>query len=576
MSTDSSRRAVLTGVVGLVLGVVLALVVAGPDPAGLVTALPGYENDDGRNAVYLHHQVHAALLAGRLDLSDPYQFFPVGTPLLHMHGGNVLEMLVSGVARLLAPFPAWLSIGALAWIPLNLLAFLPLGLRLWERPVPALAGAVTWAVAPVALHQIAAGRLTQVALVGLPLAVLGLLDIAERGGRRAWLTAGLGMALTGIGYWFSAMFLCFVAPLFAVHGVRTRGLRATALDLVRAAGVCLVAVSPWVLALGWPRLTGQWTPKPRLDGRFLSPVFSDALQLAGPQPDGLVGWLPIAVGAGALASLALGRRRLLWVGAAALCIVFALGPAQDLGGTRWLLPSYPIWRLVPGLDRMVHPDRWLGVGALFLSVLAIDGLARRPGWQAWLSALVPAGVVAQLLSAGIAPLDRWTWDPPEIWHAVAARPETGAIAVVPIFESHETCAWQPLHDRPLLGGMGEFHAGNMPDAYRDYIGRSPLLVDLWALGKHHERPVRPFQADLDQLREDGFDTVVLDQAAWDAWPRRVRDPVQALTDALGPPIVQTADGAAWLLPETGRAGTPALRRPFGTEGPAGPDPKAGQ
>ncbi len=563
--TRARTRHAAVGIVGMVLGVALALVVAGPDPAGLAVALPGYENDDGRNAVYLHHQVHAALAAGRFDLSDPAQFFPVGTPLLQMHGGNVLEMVVSGVARAFAPFPAWLSIGALAWIPLNLLAFLPLGLRLWARPIPALAGAATWAMSPVALHQIAAGRLTQVALVGLPLAVLGLLDVAERGGRRAWVTAGLGMALTGVGYWFSAVFLCFVAPLFLVHGTRERGLRATVLDLGRAGATCLAAISPWLVGLGWPRLTGQWTPTPRLDGRFLSPVFSDALQLAGEQPDGLVGWLPVAVAAGALATLVLGRRRGLWVGAAGICVVFALGPAQDIAGTRWLLPSYPFWRAVPGLDRMVHPDRWLGVGALFLAVLAVDGLARRPGWQAWLTALVPLGLVAQILSAGIAPLDRWVCDPPDIWRAVAARPEAGAIAVVPIFESHETCAWQPLHERPLLGGMGEFHAGNMPDAYRDYIGSSPLLVDLWALGKHHERPAKPFQADLDRLRQDGFDTIVLDRAAWDDWPRRVRDPVQALSDALGPPVIQTSDGAAWLLPESGRAG-----------GPAGPDPKAGR
>ena len=560
---------------GLGLGLLCALVAAGADPGGLADALPGFENDDSRNAVYLHHQVHEALGAGRLDLSDPSQLFPTGTPLLQLHGGNVLEFLVSGVARALLPWPAWLSAAALAWIPLNLLAFLPLGLRVWERRGPALAAGAAWAMGPVLIGQIGAGRLTQVALVGLPLAVLGLLDVAERGGRRAWILAGVGMALTGIGYWFHAQFMLVLAPAFAVHAVRQRGLRDAARDLSKAAALTLLLISPWLVALAAPRLLGHWTPRPPMTAAFMSPVFADALQLAGPQPRGLEGWLPMVLGLAAGLGLWRGRRRGLWLTGALVCIGFALGPAQDIGGTRWLLPSFPMWRWVPGFDRMLHPDRWLEVGGLFVVLLAGEGLARLPGRAAWATWGLPVGVIGQQLLSGGLPLDRWQFEVPEVWEAVAARPETGAIAVVPVLGAQRTCAWQHTHARPLLGGMLENQPGALPPAQRTFISSSPLLVDLWALGRESERVGAPWTVDLNMLREAGFDTVVLDRAAWDEGPPRRGDPERAISAALGAPVVSTGDGAVWLLPTTGRAGTPRDVRTLRLEGPPGPDPKAG-
>ena len=89
------------------LGVVLCCAVMGPNIATLGMALPGYFNDDWANGIYLHHQVHDALVSGRFDLSDPQQFYPVGYNPVHSNGGNILEMLVSGVTRLLLPWPLW-------------------------------------------------------------------------------------------------------------------------------------------------------------------------------------------------------------------------------------------------------------------------------------------------------------------------------------------------------------------------------------------------------------------------------------------------------------------------------------
>ena len=93
----------------LLAGVAATAVLMVPTFAPLRDGLLGYYNDDWANGVYLHHQVHDALMAGRFDLSDPSQFFPFGYNPVHSNGGNILEMVVSGVFRLFAPWPLWLS-----------------------------------------------------------------------------------------------------------------------------------------------------------------------------------------------------------------------------------------------------------------------------------------------------------------------------------------------------------------------------------------------------------------------------------------------------------------------------------
>ena len=87
-------------IVAIALGIGLCAAVMGGAWLDLGQSLPGVYNDDWANGVYLHHQVHEALAAGRLDLSDPNQFFPFGYNPVHTNGGNSLEMVVSGLFRI--------------------------------------------------------------------------------------------------------------------------------------------------------------------------------------------------------------------------------------------------------------------------------------------------------------------------------------------------------------------------------------------------------------------------------------------------------------------------------------------
>lgn len=533
------------------LGLLLALAVAGPDLGALAGALPGYENTDSAGAVYLHDAFHQALLALRWPGTDPNQMVPVGAPLWASNGGNSLEMLLSGLTRLLLPWTAWYSAAALLWIPLNLAAFVPLGRHLWGRLDAALAAGAMWAISPVALGELAAGRLTQVVGVGIPLAVLGLLRLGERSRRADLVLAGAGLALTGVGYWFYAIFLALLTPIFFAHGRAHRPWRRLLPDLLGALGLAFVLALPFAAPALLPHLDGTG-PAPPLDPARASPFFDNALRLVGDQPRQLRGWLPWAWVLGAFATLAWGRRQGLWLALAGASVIFALGPATKVGESAFWLPYALLWQNVPLLDRLTHPGRWLGVGALFLAILAADGLARRAPQMLW--ALLLASF-AQLWTDRVLPLGTWRLDLPTVW--VEAARGQGALIVVPVLKSPLTCRWQPLVRRPLLGGMLEEQPWAWPPAFRSFVEESALLMDLWALGEGQDREITAYEADLVLLREAGFTGVLLDQESWRRVPAAQGVPVEArLKAAFGDPTASDASGALWTLPTLGLEGMP--------------------
>lgn len=572
----------------LALGVVLAVWATGFDASAPGRHLLGTLNDDALHAVHLHDQVHTALADGRLTLADPDQFVPFGDHTVGHNGGNVLEALVTGALRLGLPWPSWWSLGVLAWIPLNLLAFLPLGRGLWPRaPVVTLGLAAAWSIYPPFLGQMDAGRLTQVALVGLPLAVLGLLRLVEDGGRAGQVLTAVGLTLTGLGYWFYAVFLLWLVPLFWLHGARHRGgLRAhfpaIFAPLLRAAGLTLALVGPFVLIVLYERFGHGASYGASLSAEVASPDFRDAVRLDGELSGHVRGWLPLTLAGGMLLGLWRGRRRALWLGGALVCVVFALGPGQHVGEHMWLLPSWPVWRFVPGMDAMNHPERWLAVFALFALVLSGEGLARL-GRGGLVGALVlPIGVAWAGVQAGHVPFGGWQLQVPAVWQDLAeaspAEGSRGAVIVLPIGRSQSACAYKPFVRRPLLGGMVENQPWSLHPDWVDFVSHSPLLVSLWALGTGQDHTVPVVQDDLDRLRAAGFDRVLLDQKFWGAVFEAQRVPVvQRLDAAFGPAAHSDSSGAWWWLPSEGSAGpAPDLGYTFQLNGPPGEDPKAGR
>jgi hypothetical protein len=87
-----------------------------------------------------------------------------------------------------------------------------------------------------------------------------------------------------------------------------------------------------------------------------------------------------------------------------------------------------------------------------------------------------------------------------------------------------------------------------PERFVAWVDRSPLLLGFVALASAGTPPaVR--QGDVDALLEAGFTEVVLDAPSWRRFSRvPLERALAALTDGMGRPTHQDADGALWALP----------------------------
>lgn len=545
----------LASLAAIAVGVLLAVIVYWPDRAQLDVAVWGWENDDSMQAVYLHDFVHEAFRSGNFALVDETTLVPSGFDMAGANGGNILEFVVSFLTAAVAPWPRWLNLAILAWIPLNLVAFLPLGRHLWGRWGPTLAAGAAFAILPTTLGQMGALRLTQVVLIGVPIAVLGLLRVCEEGGRRPILIAAVGMALTGVGYWFYGFFLVLLSPLFIAHGLRRRGLaawRPMALDLLRAAGLTLLLILPF-FAPALLSISSGYAPEG--PSHAVPHMFPDVIQLFGDDVRHMRGWFSFVLLPAIAITLWRGERRVLWVACALVCVVFALGPAQqNAEGWTFKLPYYPFWLLVPGLSRMLHPERWIHVGGLFLVVLAGDGLARSwlRGHLVW---LLPVGGLVQLFALNL-PMGNWVWKPPTVYTALNDQPGSG-IVVLPLLQCSIASSWKPAHGRPMLGGMTEEMIEFLPSEQRAFLEGSHLLMTLHGVSQGERLELQPWQVDLDALHSAGLDTLVLDrrcqQRSGSAKNARIEE---AITRAFGAPLHRDDTGAIWALPTEGQPGVP--------------------
>jgi hypothetical protein len=157
-----------------------------------------------------------------------------------------------------------------------------------------------------------------------------------------------------------------------------------------------------------------------------------------------------------LALLALGRWRRneharFYAWAAAVLLVFSLGPQITLGGLSIPLP-YRWLREVPALDAMRHPYTFAAVAVFLLSILAGLGWAALPlASRPW--AGVAAVLIAMAETVGPAPeLQEVPRGIPPAYRLVQGL-APGAVLELPVFEE-QTCVWAARHGLPVLNGLG--------------------------------------------------------------------------------------------------------------------------
>jgi hypothetical protein len=190
---------------------------------------------------------------------------------------------------------------------------------------------------------------------------------------------------------------------------------------------------------------------------------------------------------------------------------------------------------------------------LFLVIVSVEGLVSRWRPGRWLAVAAAAGVVAQVLAAGQAPLSTFQLREPKLWKE--ARSVGKGLIVVPVLQSGRTTWTQAFHGRPLLGGMLEDAPWAWPPAFRSFVEKSPLIMSLYGLGGKSPGAVEVWQSDLDALHGAGLGGVVFSTQSWTRIPRgAAQAAISRITDALGDPRYADREGAVWALPYDGRPG----------------------
>ncbi len=265
----------------------------------------------------------------------------------------------------------------------------------------------------------------------------------------------------------------------------------------------------------------------------------------------LLGAVAVALGA---------RRRLLWLGLAALIALFAIGPVFPMADGRTVsMPLYlAAYHVLPYFDRLWFPYRMLPLVFLAL-VLGVGELAARLERRsvrgtALAAVLVLGGALAEQHHNLAFPLVTRSLPVPAVYTELRAR--EGALIELPLGLARISIAYQPVHEQPVFGGMAENAPLFWPEGYRQQQRNNPFIRFLFAAVDDPRRTDASFQAHhLERLRSQGFRWVVLDRLYVDANAHRsgLRDAPSAqraqapflaearISSELGPPVA--ADGA---------------------------------
>ncbi len=545
-------------------------------------------------------------------------FHPLGKDIFAHTGNNFVDAALSAPFQWVFRFPRYQPVFVAVILLGNALSFRPLAARFagsasqtpwWSQAlgggqatVAAFVATGLWQACSFSLFEITAGRPTQAFLWFLPLALDRLLALEGPAPRhRDALAAGALTALQALVYWFMGYFQLLLWAWLGAWALARSPLRARLLArYATAAGVCLLLVSPFVVSMAIEARSGAVPGLIGGGGLFAQPQAlhnNVATQLHGywmmerwgAPMLGHVSWLAVI----ALVAWR-GPDRLRWLGAAALLLVVAIGPALPVGpgqSTPWY-PYLLLYNTVPFLDRLWFPYRLVVMVFLVLSatvgaalVPLMRGLAASPRRQ--LAAWGPLLLAALLLSANLTSQHRqlcWPFvtrdvKPPAVFTWIGDQ--GGALIHLPFGINQPAIIWQTVHGQPIFGGMGENARLLWPEGFEARV-KIDLIRFLRRATIDPERAEPPAtQRGLLQLQGEGFrwvvlhrdlveaenrdrlpggprgdSSVALDPAALERLPFLTTD---AISEALGPPTAVEGALVVWDL--QGGAQSPAALAP---------------
>ncbi|MDP8225374.1 MAG: hypothetical protein P9L99_18575 [Candidatus Lernaella stagnicola] len=394
----------------LALGLLAALVLAFfwpmlRDPAGTFVGVFGNKGDV-EGTLWWNWWVNTALLDGDLSLwQTATLFFPVGTAVAPFYG-SVLNVLFYLPWMRLLPLPLsnnlWCLLIALIDVAVAYFVFRDLT----GRRLPALAGAVLWALAPFKFLEFRDGHLPQILLTFIPLAAWALWRLRETPGRTLALVAGAFLMLDGCGYYqhlYGAFFLAAGIGLSGLWRYRRDPPARRAYLKWQALVAAIVAVgavvfyypliasvlagldAPWEWATRFPPTSQLQQSASHI---LILTLGSLRVQLGGDPAIKIEAAFLLAL---AVASIVLGLRRrhaLVWLLLGVFFALLAIGPipsirsfdpVQGWHGLTWRNPVYILlFNYFPSFNRLYWPDTFWPYAVFALAMTATLALAELP------------------------------------------------------------------------------------------------------------------------------------------------------------------------------------------------------
>ena len=542
---NSLERAVAV-VVGLGVAVFFAVPVLGPGLSRWGDSFLGADDVDLWGTQWFYWLIGRRVLAAEPFAHTDLLFYPWGKDVYLHTGCNVLDAALALPWRfVLGP-----ELGYNAFV-VAVLAFNGLAAALLARELEA----PPWAVGllaglcafdPVVLAEVDGGRHTQAMLGFLLLFWRDWLRLRRGASWRVALRAGLWMALTGLCYWFYAIFSALaavlaglwllvasphrraLAPQLAVAGALAGALALplawpmiSALQEGQVPGVFDLSLWSWtawspVTEEGWEVGLQLWDP---LSGSLGFAFLDEGELLYAPGTMATPAFLLLAGLAGLLLGREAGPGRGMILVALGVGVVVAMGPA--VSGTGPVDPLYlALAELIPPMRRLWWPARALVLVELSLlagAALLFARLRTQPVLSGVIGLVLLAGTWAELRTRGPAPLSLASAAVPRVY-ACLAEAEDGAVLELPMGVEPARLHYQAVHGKPLFGGMVEDNPVFAPREAVRFRERNRWVLDAVARstgggapgGQRLDERVRDAGQELAEL---GFRYVVVD---WDA------------------------------------------------------------
>ena len=503
-------------------------------------------------------------------------FYPWGKDIYAHTGGNVFDALLAwpfravfGEAIGYGLFIAVVMLcngGAVAWVTRRL------GAGRWGAALAGVLGVCN----PFALHELQAGRPTQALLCFAFVAVGAAFVTWERWDPKIWLIGTVALALTGLTYWFNALFvggaIGLLLPLALVMPgtVQVRKRRFGGLVGMLALSGVLVLPAIWPMLSAWSGgqvpgvldtslLSGSnWRPVTKegfATGLHVLDLFGGHSGFFVPTDGGLAfvpGDLILPFAMCALLVVGAVRYRGGLRVPSLILIVFglilAVGPQwrPELGPPNvafvWLIDGLPLF------DRLWWPVRALMlvhcVAAFAVAWIVADDDRR---WIRWgIVVFASVAFIGELAVAKLTPLDAWSPEPSATYDCLS-RATDGGVLELPYGAPEDHVFRQRQHGRPIFGGMFDDNPVFSPVGQRAFRESSHAFKALQQWASEGMGP--PFRKSaLSELEGIGIRYIVLDGEAIDGASgsrgRKMRSLRFKFRDWLGAPV---ADDGRFVL-----------------------------